>query len=205
MPPLVWARTALVLLVGFSAGCPAPTAPASSPTPPVSSTPSPERQAEAKALAQALGKRLKERLQAAIAAEGAVGGLNACSAEAQDLTAAVSSEGGAKVGRTSQRLRNPKNVAPAWASEWVAAKSEAPHFSQAEDGSLRALLPIKTAPLCLSCHGAADSLQPEVTSALAKLYPSDQATGFAAGDLRGWFWVELPPAESAPQGQAKSD
>jgi hypothetical protein len=28
--------------------------------------------------------------------------------------------------------------------------------------------------------------------ALAARYPDDRATGFAPGDLRGWFWVEVP-------------
>jgi hypothetical protein len=27
---------------------------------------------------------------------------------------------------------------------------------------------------------------------LAKTYPGDRATGFAAGELRGWFWLEIP-------------
>ena len=28
--------------------------------------------------------------------------------------------------------------------------------------------------------------------ALAASYPQDQATGFGAGDLRGWMWAEVP-------------
>ena len=50
--------------------------------------------------------------------------------------------------------------------------------------------PITTAPMCLTCHG--NELSAEVRGALAEHYPADQATGFAAGDLRGVFWVTLP-------------
>ncbi|MBW2376809.1 MAG: DUF3365 domain-containing protein [Deltaproteobacteria bacterium] len=45
-------------------------------------------------------------------------------------------------------------------------------------------------PLCVTCHGA--ELPPDLRARLAELYPEDQATGYAAGDFRGVFWVELP-------------
>jgi hypothetical protein len=31
----------------------------------------------------------------------------------------------------------------------------------------------------------------DVKEKLATFYPQDQATGFSAGELRGWFWIEL--------------
>jgi catalase-peroxidase len=34
---------------------------------------------------------------------------------------------------------------------------------------------------------------PEVRAAVSRLYPADEATGFAVGDLRGAFVVEWPP------------
>jgi hypothetical protein len=33
-----------------------------------------------------------------------------------------------------------------------------------------------------------------VAEALARYYPQDAATGFDAGELRGWFWVVVPAA-----------
>ena len=47
---------------------------------------------------------------------------------------------------------------------------------------------------CLACHGPAEQIAPDVKELLAREYPSDQATGFQEGDLRGWFWVEVPTA-----------
>ena len=35
-----------------------------------------------------------------------------------------------------------------------------------------------------------------VKEALAASYPADRATGFREGDLRGWFWIEVPAAGS---------
>jgi hypothetical protein len=37
-----------------------------------------------------------------------------------------------------------------------------------------------------------DRLSPAVREELKERYPADQATGFKDGDLRGWFWVEVP-------------
>jgi hypothetical protein len=38
----------------------------------------------------------------------------------------------------------------------------------------------------------------DVRQALLQRYPEDRAIGYAEGDLRGWFWVEVPkpPAET---------
>lgn len=55
-----------------------------------------------------------------------------------------------------------------------------------------ALLPIKLQPQCVMCHGPSEQILPEVKSALVDRYPQDQATGFEIGELRGWFWIELP-------------
>jgi hypothetical protein len=46
----------------------------------------------------------------------------------------------------------------------------------------------------LACHGPEEALQPEVRAALDQRYPEDRATGYAAGDLRGAFWAEVPLA-----------
>jgi cytochrome c553 len=54
------------------------------------------------------------------------------------------------------------------------------------------LLPIRLVALCATCHGDATTIPAPVQERLAALYPQDQATGFRDGDLRGWFWVEVP-------------
>jgi len=43
---------------------------------------------------------------------------------------------------------------------------------------------------CLLCHG--DPIDASLAAALAERYPADAAIGYAEGDLRGAFWVEVP-------------
>ena len=60
------------------------------------------------------------------------------------------------------------------------------------DRSLGVLRPILHQRMCDSCHGPADRIDPAVQAMLAARYPGDRATGFVEGQLRGWFWVEVP-------------
>jgi mono/diheme cytochrome c family protein len=46
----------------------------------------------------------------------------------------------------------------------------------------------------VQCHGAREALGADVRDLLQAAYPHDRAVDFAEGDLRGWFWVELPLA-----------
>jgi len=56
------------------------------------------------------------------------------------------------------------------------------------------LRPIGTIEMCTRCHGDAKTVQQNIGQALAAAYPQDRATGFAAGDLRGWTWAEVAMA-----------
>ena len=69
-------------------------------------------------------------------------------------------------------------------------------FFVGPEARLGALFPIRLQPQCVQCHGKPEELSTEVRAALLDRYPDDRATGFAAGDLRGWFWVEVPAGGS---------
>ena len=97
-----------------------------------------------------------------------------------------------QIGRTSHKLRNPKNTAPEWAADAVAKPEPGMKVFTGPSGELGVLSPIELAPLCANCHGDPDKLAEGVMTAVSEKYPDDQATGFAPGDLRGWFWVEVP-------------
>lgn len=140
---------------------------------------------------------LKQQLMGALKAglaEGPAAAIDACRLEAPAIAARLTTED-VQLGRTSHRLRNPANTSPAWASAVLDA-----YLGQAGDWQSRELVladgragyvePIVTKPLCLACHGAA--LSKEIEAELEQHYPQDRATGFAVGDLRGVFWVELP-------------
>lgn len=51
-------------------------------------------------------------------------------------------------------------------------------------------LPVQEA--CLTCHGDAAKLTPELKAKLATLYPKDQATGYELGQIRGALTVKRP-------------
>jgi len=144
-----------------------------------------------------LRQRLGQRLQAEMARGGAAAAISVCRDEAQVITLALVETTGVAVGRTSARLRNPRNAPPDWAAPHVQAahgRAAAAVPGVAIDlgtrvGVLRA---IPMASTCLPCHGDPAGLAPEIVAVLRASYPHDAATGFAAGDLRGFFWAEVP-------------
>ena len=139
----------------------------------------------------------KRELQQALLdglSEGAVEAVGVCRLEAPKIALAYSREG-VRVGRTSHRLRNRANAAPAWVQPILDeyrkdASSRSPRDVMLPNGRVGYTEPIVAKPLCLTCHG--QSLDPAVAARIEELYPDDRAVGFAAGDLRGVFWAELP-------------
>ncbi|GMV25526.1 MAG: hypothetical protein AMXMBFR58_15570 [Phycisphaerae bacterium] len=118
--------------------------------------------------------------------------IKVCSEKAPQIARAVARERGLMIGRTSYKLRNKSNGAPTWARGALEQRPASPLAFVNEDGSVGVTLPIKLSGMCLMCHGDPADMDPAIKTALAAKYPDDQATGFAEGDLRGWFWVEVP-------------
>lgn len=147
---------------------------------------------KAQAARDALAKELLTTLTQEIAARGPAGAISVCREAAPRLAIAISTREGVQIGRTSDRLRNPSNVAPDWAAPALQTKPGQPTYLQGPEGQLGALFPIRIQENCLVCHGAANAIAPEVKAQLAALYTGDSATGYAVGDLRGWFWVAVP-------------
>lgn len=149
----------------------------------------------------ALAAALLDKLTRVIMSSGPETAIAVCRDEAPKLAEKIGQERQVRIGRTSFRLRNPQNLPPAWAAEWIESRAEEPRFAKSDQGDLAILAPIRLKRECLMCHGAADQLAPAVVERLSSLYPQDQATGFAEGDLRGWFWIEVPrdlPSAAAP-------
>lgn len=153
----------------------------------------------AKAAQKEMAGTLMGELKAELASGGPAGAVDVCRDLAPTIAEHVSHEHGLAIGRTSHRLRNASNVPPQWAEDRVAAGKGEKVLFRGPSGELGVLHPIKIAPPCLACHGPAERLDETVAGALAESYPNDEAVGFAEGDLRGWFWVEVP-GNSSPTG-----
>lgn len=152
------------------------------------------QRARAEGARDLLASGLVGRLTQEVSAQGHAAAIRVCKTEAPLLAADVSRSEQVTIGRTSFKLRSRMNRVPDWAEPYVAQKRAEPAYLAHADGRFAALLPIRVQAACLACHGPAEQIAPDVKELLAREYPSDQATGFKEGDLRGWFWVEVPAA-----------
>jgi hypothetical protein len=107
----------------------------------------------------------------------------------------VRAPAGVEVGRTSARLRNPRNAPPEWAKGYL-ARTDGKKASQVEPAvfdlgeRVGLLRPIEIRKRCLSCHAARAEVAESTRAWLEAAYPRDQSFGYALGDLRGFWWAE---------------
>jgi hypothetical protein len=175
-------------------------------------TPSPipteAESAEAAARARAIGGQasdalfsaLIQELGGAIAAGGAAGAIDICSARAQQIADSLSVVTGVSIKRVSERYRNPvgrpSDVEHAILRRFAAAggPSDTVFVSGAGDSLVyRYMRPIHVRiAMCLGCHGDPEQMERGVLQKIEARYPDDQATGYSLGDLRGAFSVGIP-------------
>jgi len=170
------------------------------PTPAPEPAPAPA-EAGPRIVAEAFG-RLSTALGEAIAKQGAAGALSVCSEQAPAIAADLGKAHGITLRRATEKPRNPKNAADPTERDILAGfakalKDKQPLQSKTvtqADGRTTYFAPIVIpAPLCLQCHGTPGrDIAPATRQALQKLYPTDQATGYKTGDLRGVWSVTFP-------------
>lgn len=156
---------------------------------------SPSRQVQQRRAVAARDKlfaALSSKVMSAMQAGGAVKAIGYCKIAAPNIHGQVAESEALAIGRTSFKLRNPANKAPAWAEGYVRQKRAEPALLGHEDGRFAALLPIRMMALCTRCHGSPGAIDPEALKEIERLYPEDTAVGFEQGDLRGYFWIEVP-------------
>lgn len=123
-----------------------------------------------------------------------------CNTTAQPLTDSLSKANNVTIKRTSLQLRNPANqpteVEKALLQHFQQLKEIGADISQTdtllllENKSYLFAKPILLQPQCVICHGKpGETLLPEIDSLIKNLYPSDRATGFSVGDLRGMWSI----------------
>jgi hypothetical protein len=139
-----------------------------------------------------LFNELSTRLLAEMSNGGPAKAIEVCSKLAPKLAKDVGEQHHVSIGRTAIRLRNESNRPPAWAEPLLKDLPTKPVVQDLENGRTGVLFPILLKVQCLTCHGPDDKIAAEIRTELARLYTNDKATGFQEGDLRGWFWVEVP-------------
>lgn len=141
----------------------------------------------------ALLRELTEKLREG----GPAFALKSCHVDVVGIIRRIGRQEGVAAGRTSDRLRSRANAPLPWAAALVTANAgrraaDVPGFVVDLGNKVGVLRPIAERPMCAACHGATNKLEPPVRAALRDRYPQDQAVGFTDGEIRGWFWVEMP-------------
>jgi Protein of unknown function (DUF3365) len=166
----------------------------------------PDGAQQAQALAARFQSQLQAKLLAALGAGDPAAAVAVCRDEAPAIASQLSRETGWQVRRVGTRVRNPLTGSPdAWEQGQLAAFARRIAAGEAPEGvtawavvvepdgqAQRYMRPIITAPLCLTCHGAVAARSATLRAALAREYPHDAATGYAAGELRGAFSLRRP-------------
>lgn len=142
-----------------------------------------------------LAATLRGRLLSAMREGGPTAAMEVCARDARGIAAQVRAETGIAVGRASLRTRSPANAAPGWVDGWLRAQGERPAqgvtgIRAVQEGHARVLRPISVEGPCVTCHGDPATIPEGVRAVLAARYPTDRATGYRVGDLRGALWAE---------------
>jgi len=166
-----------------------------------------KRAAESKVVVKEFMSELKGELGKAMKSGGPIKAIEVCNLVAPSIAKAQSDKHGWEVGRTSLKLRNPKNAPDEWETmvlkkfEERAAAGESPaemaHFEVVEQNGAKAFrfmkaigMPPQDKAPCLKCHG--ENIDPKLAAKLDELYPNDQARGYKPGMIRGAFTITQP-------------
>lgn len=155
-------------------------------------------QSEASGLAKTLKSSLMKELTAKIQKDGAINAIPFCHDNVKNIakTAAKDYLDKYSFGRTSYKIRNTQNKPEAWMNDYlekfkttiVDPKKIQSVIHKLPDGKRVYLEALYVAPQCLTCHG--DAVSKEINEKIKSIYPDDQATGFKAGQFRGFIWVK---------------
>jgi hypothetical protein len=162
--------------------------------------------AEARDAALTLQKTLAGKLLGEIEAGGPASAIGVCKTLAPAAAGDLSVARGWKVSRVSLRVRNPVlGTADAWEQRALQsfderiARGEKPDalehseiVTEPAGRYFRYMKALPVQPLCLNCHGAPEKVPAAVKERLAKEYPTDRATGYDVGQVRGAITIKRP-------------
>jgi len=152
-----------------------------------------------KELAMQTKANLGNNLITAMSEKGADGAVEFCNIKAIPITDSMSLALGAKIKRVSDQPRNPNNQANDEELDYIknlkaaqANGKEYPPLLTEIDGKMVGYYAIITNQMCMQCHGKPDKeINTATLKKIKKLYPTDQAIGYAENEIRGIFVVEM--------------
>jgi hypothetical protein len=164
---------------------------------------------KSKAVAMDAFATMSGELAGQISEGGVAKALPFCHEKAGPLAKKMSEKHGVSLSRISHRPRNPAQMvddnelamSQAAMRDLADGKPAMPHVKTGTD-AVTVYLPILfPGGICSQCHGEPGTEIKEKDLALIRgLYPKDQATGFKAGDLRGFWKIVWPlPPPNAPR------
>ncbi|MEX0968567.1 MAG: DUF3365 domain-containing protein [Bacteroidia bacterium] len=141
---------------------------------------------------------LRSNLQGAMEEGGVEQALVHCFEAAETLHQPLAQKYEAQISRVSHKPRNPDNEASGHEKELISilqsqlkTGEEVPALKEETD-AFTYYHPIITQQMCLNCHGVKEQDIAELDLMTIELmYPTDRATGFKAGDIRGLWKVRF--------------
>ena len=152
------------------------------------------------AIVEASFQTLSSNLKSAMLSGGVREAASYCNIAALPLTDSLSDKFGAKIKRTSLKLRNPLNAPDSMEAAVLEVFQKLDDLGMAigpkvlldDHNSIRYFAPIMINNPCLICHGEiGTSMLPENYALIQALYPEDLAIGYKENDLRGIWSISL--------------
>lgn len=145
-------------------------------------------------ITKSVGMTLIKTVKQKMSEGGVEAALQFCNANALNITDSLSQEHGVRVKRTALKTRNPDNnpteLEKEALSKMALQQPPQPSVQMIEDGNAVYFQPIVLKGFCQVCHGVpGETLTLQTDSLIKSHYPSDRATGFSEGDLRGMWAV----------------
>lgn len=149
---------------------------------------------QGKEIAQATQHTLGSNLTQKMKAGGVKEAIPFCNTMAYPLTEKMAKKYKAEIKRTSHKIRNEKNkpseeelnIIKNYQKDLIDHQGLNPIVTIDKSGQPHFYAPIILEKKCLNCHGTiGKELSKQTDSLIKSLYPSDLATGFKEGELRG--------------------
>lgn len=138
-------------------------------------------------------KVLGQNLMGTLQRQGVEKAIVFCNERAYPLTDSMATQFNATIRRVSDKPRNPNNKAnetelahiASFKKELLSVATIEPKWFE-KDGKIQFYYPIVTNDMCLNCHGKPEvNIASNVLKNIQRLYPADQAIGYATNEVRG--------------------